>query len=1116
MNCFKIKQLFTLILFSCFIGFLSAQQIDLLEKVRQDRIHIDALHKKKIDAYLTQPAAARSKQIVHPSFLLVDINENGIPIYKAPLNSGAALTTDVTSLQNQSLGLNLQGENMVVGVWDDGVVKDHIELGNRVLSKEGSSEQTHATHVTGTIIATGINSAAKGMAPKASATTWDFENDVGEMASLAKSDQRSLLFSNHSYGSVTGWTKVNGVWRWTGDPTISNEEDFRHGFYGIEAQSIDQLAYLAPYYTIVWAAGNDRIEVGDGTHPPDGNGGTGYDCIIPEAVAKNIITVGAINKVSTYFGASSAVMSSFSSWGPTDDGRIKPDVVGAGVNLFSLSAGGTNQYTTASGTSMATPNVTGSLMLLQELYSKLHGGNFMKASTLKGLAIHTTKEAGAFDGPDYNYGWGLLDVATAAKVLIQEDNENTFVKELSLTSGQSYAIDLYAQANQKITVTICWTDPQGTPVSYSLDPTNKMLVNDLDVRIVDASNNTQFPWILNPNTPSGKATTGDNTRDNVEKIEFNNPSGIKYTVIVNHKGNLVNGKQDFSMIITHKSSLTSGNTYYWVGNSGNWSDAAHWSLNTGGIAANVIPTQLDNVIFDENSFDGIQPSTVSLANDATCKKITWLTDKTSSIALNGHRLKMTSGLSIDAKNFKVSSGGVLHFENATNINQSINILKGDISRSSMEFNGGNWTVYGNLIINKAEILKGSLLLKNKYNSIHELNAAANTALNISGVSIDSVQKSFIDETVSLTTTNSKLNILSPLVLSWNKINYNGTLVLSKGTQVEITGSNTFDSISADKSTMLKLTSGTVQNLSYLALSSAVGEDITLRSTGGKATINFITHSKNCFDFLHVDNVDITGNAVVNAGSNSLVINSNNWLQRPCETILYSNFNVKYTCLNSLTTFEDKSQGNIKSWSWNFGDEESSDNISTKQNAFHKFSKSGTFIVSLVVSDGISDQSFSREVTISSLALPDNDIVLNGNSLLSFQNSEAYQWFKNGEPIINAMARSYQFNGEIGTFFVVTNVKGCNNVSSPFIVTGIEDPNLSIQISPNPARDYIKLKTNFIPDHLTLSNALGQRIVEQNILERDILLDVNNFNDGIYLLQIRSATMTLQRKIIIQR
>jgi hypothetical protein len=198
---------------------------------------------------------------------------------------------------------------------------------------------------------------------------------------------------------------------------------------------------------------------------------------------------------------------------------------------------------------MAAPNITGSLYLLQEYYAQKNGGNFMRAATLKGLACHTALDAGN-PGPDYIYGWGLLDM-TKATSAITDNGVKSLIKENTLSQGQQQTFNVTASGNGPLSVTISWTDPAATPTTDGVVNSRiPKLVNDLDIRVSDGST-TFMPWVLDPVNPSAPATTGDNIVDNIEQVFI--PGAIPgrvYSITVSHKGTLLSGLQDYSLIAT--------------------------------------------------------------------------------------------------------------------------------------------------------------------------------------------------------------------------------------------------------------------------------------------------------------------------------------------------------------------------------------------------------------------------------------------------------------------------------------------------------------------------------------------------------------------------------------
>lgn len=463
---------------------------------------------------------------------LTDIR-NGIPSYDIDDNINVAKTGRVDLLWNGgSLGLDLSGSGITIGHWEASGVpfSIHNELNTRVNILESATNGSHATHTAGTLIATGVNASAKGMANGALIDARRSNNDESEMASFAANGG---ILSSHSYSS--------------GDPSGNIP---LYGYYANISKDWDEIAYNAPFYTICKSAGNTR---NDGVNVGDG----GYDILYSQGVSKNVITVGAVMNVSIYTGPGSVTMTSFSSYGPTDDWRIKPDLVTNGSNVFSSDIGGFDAYGTKSGTSMSTPSVAGAIALLQQHYHNINSV-YMKSATVKALLINTADEAGSNPGPDFAFGWGLLNAERAAQ-LISNNTTTSKILEGTLSDGQSFEFTITVDGSAPLALTMAWTDVPGTPIplsSLTTDQMDLMLVNDLDVRVIGTST-TYEPWIIQTGSFTNAATTGDNFRDNVEKIEVSAIPAGTYTVKVTHKGQLHNSlDQEFSIAVDNITSST--------------------------------------------------------------------------------------------------------------------------------------------------------------------------------------------------------------------------------------------------------------------------------------------------------------------------------------------------------------------------------------------------------------------------------------------------------------------------------------------------------------------------------------------------------------------------------
>jgi subtilisin family serine protease len=553
-----MKELFTiLIIISSLFSFAQSQQEIKRYTKNYDLNKINELTKKieqkelakqqLINDFIALNKLIKRKKIKGgKTYILRDIID-GKPVYITTDNQEASKSSRTNTLHAKGeLGLNpgIEGQNMTIGIWDEEVVlSSHQEylaydqltvratIGNNQTIDE---DQDHATHVAGTMIAQGKDANAKGMAPQANLISYDWTNDEIE---IINEFANGLLISNHSYG--------NPVFDNSGE--LSSSLWFM-GCYYDSSRDWDEIAYNAEYSLSVHSAGNDGYyDYVGGLESEDG-----YDQLTGFKVSKNNLVVASVN--ATYNpGDGSITLSSeqSSSIGPTDDGRIKPDIAADGTQLYSSVSSADNDYDTFSGTSMASPNVAGSMLLLQQYYNELNS-NYMKSATLKGLVCHTALEGNQYDGPDAKFGWGLIDIRKAAQTIkSSNDDIESKILENTLNNGESFTYNFTSSDGSPIIATICWTDPPGVSQAGVLNSSVPALVNDLDLRVIDnqAIPVTYYPWKLDLSDVSEAAITGDNLVDNVERINIDSPSIGIHTITVSHKGTL-DSPQNYSLIFT--------------------------------------------------------------------------------------------------------------------------------------------------------------------------------------------------------------------------------------------------------------------------------------------------------------------------------------------------------------------------------------------------------------------------------------------------------------------------------------------------------------------------------------------------------------------------------------
>lgn len=463
------------------------------------------------------------------SLILVDYNQTE-PVYECSpviMSSIANSKSYVNALYpNGRLGINIKGQGLMMAIWETNLQgkpilqryypnpshQDFIDPSNSSQSRialayslgyeptpSNPLYSNHAQTTFSNAMSDGLNFAQSiGTAPEASAISYNSVNDIGELIDLLVNRPEYPLVSNYSYG-------------------YGNNNPYT----SLSSSGFDEIIISNPKHTVCIPIGNK-----------------GFHLNLKSFAAKNIIASGLL-------GLDGSI-GQFPTTSALTKGRILPNITATacGYVAYESNSDYREMAMEGEGTSFTSPQLAAGALLLQQYY-KDYNQTFMNSTTARALLFHSAKDMGP-PGPDLNYGFGHMDLESAAKIIANNGSTSEIIEgEINNTSNPSYSVTYINSYNRPLKVTLVWDDEKGCSTSYynTYDLGNNIaLINDLDLRVTNSAGVISYPFKMDPNSPGniiGEASIrGDNDRDTYEQVVLNNPIPAEtYTITVSIKNN---------------------------------------------------------------------------------------------------------------------------------------------------------------------------------------------------------------------------------------------------------------------------------------------------------------------------------------------------------------------------------------------------------------------------------------------------------------------------------------------------------------------------------------------------------------------------------------------------
>jgi serine protease AprX len=540
--------------------------------LRDHHVPVGGMAKNKIRIYLLEDEPLKDEI---DSVVGVDKVEQ----YIAPklANDRARLLLGIERAASApALALAQEGEGEIVAIADTGIDDQHPDLKQRIAGKvalgrpgDTSDPDGHGTHVAGSVAGDGSASGGmiRGAAPKAQLYFQSIMDAEGDLGGLPL-DLADLLRPAYDAGARVH----NNSWGVTTRST-----------YRANSLEVDRFVRDNKDMVVVIAAGNEGV----GTPVVKAQQGfIEWTSISAPATCKNAISVGASRSDRSQHGYSSHTygdlwpdkypfdptrsarvsgdpecLAAFSSRGPCDDMRIKPDLVAPGTDILSTRSSiaplrnfwgsfpSQPQYALNGGTSMAAPLVAGCAALVREYYRKPPNRHEPSAALVKATLINSTRWLSGADGiadhklsPNYHQGFGALDMGNCIPNKAAPDFTLQFFDNWKdqatwfQRTGQRIRFRFTAEKGRELRICMAYTDPP-----------SRALVNNLNM-LVQMEGDTK-KWVGNADIPNGIGIP--DSLNNVEIIRIQ-PTDDSVWMIQVFAQNLLESDQDFALVVTGK------------------------------------------------------------------------------------------------------------------------------------------------------------------------------------------------------------------------------------------------------------------------------------------------------------------------------------------------------------------------------------------------------------------------------------------------------------------------------------------------------------------------------------------------------------------------------------